>query len=260
MSWQDLPARFSYSSSFLSLTSAESRVEPDDPCCPTGCSWVRSYEDRTSCYGAGCEVIPRADYLFCTDQRGSCQAYQIKYQTCTVQETGFEHRCPYADLSPCGTDPTPTPTPSPSPATSPTPTPTPTPTPCTGASFDPNSDGSCPIYSNKINGYCVCQVRNTDCERFGQGTLNGVAYCSWQEHLCDCYNLEGKCSENPRPMPSPTSTVSSQPGGGGGGGGGGAGGTTKQYEQCTEYWWVYYESYNGGSTWHEVSRSYAGCW
>lgn len=37
-------------------------------------------------------------------------------------------------------------------------------------------------------------------------------------------------------------------------GGGGDGG------YCTHYYWVYYESYDGGNTWHVVDISYAGCW
>lgn len=51
------------------------------------------------------------------------------------------------------------------------------------------------------------------------------------------------------------------PGGGGGGGGGsdysgyyGGGG------YCTPYYWVYYESWDGGKTWQIVDVSYAGCW
>lgn len=40
-----------------------------------------------------------------------------------------------------------------------------------------------------------------------------------------------------------------QTGGGGGGGG----------YYCTPYFWVYYESIDGGP-WQEVDRWYAGCW
>lgn len=172
----------------------------------------------------------------------------------------FSHDEIYSSPSCPGYSPTPTPTPTPEPTPtaepSPTPRPSPTPTPCGPGSFDPNPDGSCPYYANKVNGCCVCQERNTDCARFGQGqTATGEQYCFWVEHLCDCYNPFGKCSENPRPTPTPTSTVTSESGGGGG-----VGGTTKQYEQCTEYWWVSYESYNGGQTWYETGRSYAGCW
>ena len=45
---------------------------------------------------------------------------------------------------------------------------------------------------------------------------------------------------------------------GGGGGGGDAGGG--YYGYCTPYYWVYYESWDGGKTWQIVDVSYAGCW
>src|SRR5207249_821691 len=103
----------------------------------------------------------------------------------------------------------------------------------------------------------VCQQRNTDCARFGQGQWpDGTSYCVWVEGLCDCFNIDGPCSENPRPTPSPTSTVTTQPGGSGGS----SGAPTKQYDACTEYWWFYYESYDGGASWQYVTSWYAGCW
>lgn len=52
--------------------------------------------------------------------------------------------------------------------------------------------------------------------------------------------------------------VEPQISGGGGGYDGGGGGY--YYEPCTPYYWVYYESYDGGRTWYEVDREYAGCW
>ena len=47
-------------------------------------------------------------------------------------------------------------------------------------------------------------------------------------------------------------------GGGGGGDIGGGGGGGGYY--CTPYYWVYYESWDGGRTWEVVDMSYAGCW
>lgn len=66
----------------------------------------------------------------------------------------------------------------------------------------------------------MCQERNTDCTRFGQGDQ-----CLWVEHLCDCYNIFGRCAENPLPTPTPTPD---EIGGGGGD------------ETCENYWdwWV----------------------
>lgn len=48
-------------------------------------------------------------------------------------------------------------------------------------------------------------------------------------------------------------------GGGGGGGDPGTGGGGPGYP-CTPYYWVYYESWDGGRTWEMVDVSYAGCW
>ena len=47
---------------------------------------------------------------------------------------------------------------------------------------------------------------------------------------------------------------------GGGGGGGLDDGYYYYYEPCTPYYWVYYESWDGGETWDLVDISYAGCW
>lgn len=48
------------------------------------------------------------------------------------------------------------------------------------------------------------------------------------------------------------------------GGGGGGGGYDPYYYPsyyCTPYYWVWYESYDGGKTWHETGQvEYAGCW
>jgi hypothetical protein len=55
-----------------------------------------------------------------------------------------------------------------------------------------------------------------------------------------------------------TPTPTTPPGGGGGGGGGGnySGGYP-----CTPYYWVWYESYDGGQTWEPTGDAdYAGCW
>jgi hypothetical protein len=44
-----------------------------------------------------------------------------------------------------------------------------------------------------------------------------------------------------------------------GGGSGGGGGGYYDYP-CTPYYWVYYESWDGGQTWELVDMWYAGCW
>lgn len=62
---------------------------------------------------------------------------------------------------------------------------------------------------------------------------------TWDMNRCECVVA-------PTPAPTPT------PGTGGGGG--------YFYRHCTDYYWVYYESYDGGETWHAVRYDYAGCW
>ena len=164
------------------------------------------------------------------------------------------------------------------PGSSPTPTPTPeasaTPTPCPDGSFNQNANVECPSNSYQHNGCCICQVRNTDCSRFGQGQFpNGDDYCIWVENLCDCYNIEGRCEDHPRPSPTPTPSPSP---GGGGPGGGDPGGGDPGGGSCTEYWWVLYDcSTDSGRIFPqdfftttayaaegctEIGRWYAGCW
>lgn len=63
---------------------------------------------------------------------------------------------------------------------------------------------------------------------------------SWDSNLCTC-----------RDYPY---------GGGGGGGGGDVGDGGGWGGYCTPYYWVYYQSWDGGKTWHIMDVSYAGCW
>ena len=250
-----LPAKFSSDLAGVSfLGSVESCLEPDD-CCPSGCSWIREYDDPDACFGNvepyTCNSIHRAEYLYCWDSRGHCSTYEVKYQKCLIEgENGTvtEHWCPYAFTEACTSSgpPTPTPTPTPTPKPSPTPRPSPTPTPCPGGYFDPDQNGDCPYNANKVNGCCLCKQRKTDCSSFGQGKWpNGGDYCVWVESLCDCYNIDGLCADNPRPTPTPD----------------GAGGAENpQYRwDCVDYWWVNFVSYDGGQTWYYAdNETYAG--
>lgn len=60
---------------------------------------------------------------------------------------------------------------------------------------------------------------------------------TWDANQCTCLNYNN---------------------GGGGGGGGDGGGGGGYY--CTPYYWVYYESWDGGETWYMTDMEYAGCW
>ena len=253
---KNLPAKFSYALNLLFLGSAESTVEPDG-CCPSGCSWLQGYDDTDTCYGRYCESIRRHRELQCPESGGSCNSVRIYYQKCYVEEGNYWHNCPWSNLTSCGSTGT-TPTPSPTP----TPEPSPTPTPCPAGSFNPDENGNCPSYANKVNGCCVCQ-QTTDCSSFGQGTWpDGSPYCIWVGDLCDCYNIDGPCRDNPRPSSTPTPS---------GGGGGGSYRREQQsqyeyygfyyYDECTVYVWVWYVSYDDGETWEPTGEvDYAGCW
>jgi hypothetical protein len=93
----------------------------------------------------------------------------------------------------------------------------------------------------------------------GATVMNG--YCGTNDSggnlsktVTSCDNTALKSADSPYPPPMPT-----------GGGGGGVGGGGDYYYgggggYCTPYYWVYYESYDGGNTWYEVDSEYAGCW
>jgi hypothetical protein len=128
---------------------------------------------------------------------------------------------------------------------SPTPTPTPIPTPTPGGGcLDQDQDGVC-FFDD-------CDDNNPS-----------VAFDSDGDHYCypyDCddydsrvypgaplnYNTEGGEDRDCNGVDD----LQQQFGGGGGGGG----------IPCTQYYWVYYESLDGGITWEVVGIEYAGCW
>jgi hypothetical protein len=128
----------------------------------------------------------------------------------------------------------------------PTPTPIPTPTP-PGGCTDQDHDGVCFF---------------DDCD----DNDPNVAFDSDGDHYCypyDCndydsriypgaplnYNTEGG---EDRDCNGVDDLVQQFGSGGGGGGGGG--------NPCTPYYWVFYQSWDGGMTWEIVDISYAGCW
>jgi hypothetical protein len=239
---------------------------PQDGC--GSCSrYIMDDQPYVACYYANGDECP-SDHAITSPERPCTRVRAIPFPCgqgvrCHNDQIYQSEYCP-------GSSPTPTPTPSASP----------TPTPCPDGSFNQNPNGDCPSNSYQHNGCCICQERNTNCARFGQGQLNGSDYCTWVEESCDCYNVEGRCEDHPRPSPTPTpSPGSGGPGGGDPGGGDPGGGS------CTEYWWVLYDcstesgrilpqeyfittayaSENSGSSATfdscvEVGRWYAGCW
>src|SRR6185503_13106325 len=80
----------------------------------------------------------------------------------------------------------------------------------------------------------------------------GVACPEWKVGPCG--------NENPTPTPSPTPEPTLPGGGPGDPSGGGGIGDQHPAAPCTPFWWVLYQSNDGGQTWHEVNSWYAGCW
>jgi hypothetical protein len=128
----------------------------------------------------------------------------------------------------------------------PTPTPNPTPTP-PGGCVDQDHDGVCFF---------------DDCD----DNDPNVAFDSDGDHYCYPYDCDDYDS---RVYPGAPLNFNTEGGedrdcngvddyvqqfGGGGGPPGGGG------HPCTPYYWVYYESMDGGMTWYIVDISYAGCW
>ncbi|HEU4765814.1 MAG TPA: M57 family metalloprotease [Pyrinomonadaceae bacterium] len=128
------------------------------------------------------------------------------------------------------------------PTPTPTPTPFPTPTPgCTdqdhdGVCFFDDCDDNNPMVAFDSDGDHYCYP--DDCDDFDSRVYPGAPLN---------FNTEGG---EDRDCNGVDDYVQQFGGGGGGGGGGG----------CTHWFWVYYESIDGGMTWYVVDIEYAGCW
>jgi hypothetical protein len=186
----------------------------------------------------------------------------------------FDVDCPEFTINVCVEGaPTPPPAPSPSPTPeSPTPTPTPTPEPTCNPATKPN------------NSNCVCNTvlataglgepfwdcgigcsgaTGADYPRYGGAPgYGGCPSNKYNDGRDCCRCIEITCPNGQPvdaltcqcPSPSPTPTQSPVISGGGGG-----------YEgdgfPCTDYYWVYYVSYDGRQTWVPTGEyEYAGCW
>jgi hypothetical protein len=154
----------------------ETTTLPDVNCPGTDCIFAKS-----TTYQCVCNTEARTfEIVGSSDPDGHCSRDERIDELCTE----FGVYCPEFFLNPCAT---PTPTPTPSPFSSPSPTPT----PCPEGSSDPDNNGNCPSFAYKINGCCVCQQTDHNCP----------PGCSWQDHFCGCYNLDGECSASPTPTP-----------------------------------------------------------
>ena len=94
---------------------------------------------------------------------------------------------------------------------------------------------------NQLTGGCP----NDNC------TVNGTQGGNLPTYVTDCDNTS---------VSSVLTYAYLADNGGGGVGGGDGGGGGYYYYPCTPYYWVYYESWDGGETWEMVDYWYAGCW
>jgi hypothetical protein len=249
-----LPAKFSPVKFYpASVPAFAATASSGDICCPgSSCQSLR-YE-TVYC----CAEIQKAVNSPCSDTNGYCTNYTTQDVSCNDEfgtyciEDILGDPCP-----PPGATPTPTPNATPTPTPSPTPSPTPTPQ-CPEDCTRCNPDGYCetnfppaPFCAGPFCPYGptadTCAYPQTGCPGNAYYAGGGCCQCvnqnptcasgfTWDTDRCECV---------PAPTPTPA------PGGGGGGG---------DAYYCSHYYWVYYESYDGGETWREVDREYAGCW
>lgn len=263
---------FCYEGSALAFANApnEDSLEPAN-CCPNNCQYVTVL---TANYCFNCNrALPRANGVACLYEfEGICASVYSNQELCT---DGIY--CPYDDAYPCGyvpPSPTPTPTPTPTPdEPTPTPTPEPTPTapPCNPAEKPNNTNCFCDnlpyiMFGAPPRWTCPCNGgMGADYHQFpgAQGYAgcpqnkynNGQDCCICQTQTCpDGSQANSITCECPSPSPTPTATQQTGSGGGGSGGDG-------QFGGCTEYYWYWFVSADGGRTWRYTgSREYAGCW
>lgn len=235
----------------------DSKPTPTQTCCNEGgCSPLISWTGNVC---VNCPQQNRPALTTCGDPAGSCQKTTFDYIECFTSKSGGEsYACQTVDLSPCGS--TSTPSPSPSPTPSPTPSPSPTPTPCPialpsqcpgGVPRDPctnpdppplpgeappsNPEG-CP-FGFEASGVCCVPIAcpqptptPPSCPEGEASTFTGPPICQWS----DCFT--------PFPLP-------------------GASPTPAEYiQECIDYYWVWFVSYDGGRTWQPTGHvEYAGC-
>lgn len=106
--------------------------------------------------------------------------------------------------------------------------------------YDPNDPASFNRTYGRATSPTNCDNQTLQQTNYPYCNPPAMSTCTWDWSTCSCY-----------------------PGTGGGGGGGYGGGDTSGgggIYYCTPYYWVYYESWDGGRTWNVVDMSYAGCW
>ncbi|HEX6045337.1 MAG TPA: hypothetical protein VFZ22_12680 [Pyrinomonadaceae bacterium] len=221
---------------------------------------------QTCCSGPGCSSLTpwkgdvclncppqnRPGLGICGDPLSSCFTTVSDYIECTIPKTGESYFCQTIDLFACGASPSPSPSPSASASPTPAPCPLALPSQCpTGVPRDPctypdpppptggteTSDG-CP-FNYQVSGACCVPIPCPQptptppaCEN-GFLVFNPSPNCNWS-----CLQ---PLSEPPLPSPTPEQA--------------------EEYKQeCIDYYWVWFVSYDGGKTWQPTGRvEYMGC-
>jgi hypothetical protein len=241
-------------------------IEPSvsvDTCCGSGCFFMKPSMDSCSCGSSQGNSYPA-----CTDPEGICGTPRLGGRFCEQ----FGVACPEFFINVCvegAPTPPPTPSPSPTPPTSPSPTPEPTCDPTT----KPNNSN---CYCNTILASAGLGPPFWDCG-VGCTGATGADYIQYPgtpgyggcppnkyndgRDCCRCITAtcpNGQTANvNTCQCPSPTPTPTQTPVTGGGGGYEGGGG----YPYCTDYFWYWFISYDGGETWEPTGQvDYAGCW
>ena len=146
-----------------------------------------------------------------------------------------------------------------------------------GALSNPDDPNSGPFYDSRLPGYDSIFQKETEhetghgmglsdvdpnCQQSGQSVMNHSVYPNCANDSCGAKPLTvSDCDSNavsqvPNYQPPPVLYQRDYQSGGGD--------QTPFYyygDSCTPYYWVWYESYDGGKTWYETGQTeYAGCW
>lgn len=227
-----------------------SSLLPNETCCSgANCSSLIPW---TGSVCVNCPPQNRPGITTCADPAGGCWATVADSMECFIPKTGEGYLCQTIQLFACGTAPAPSPSPSASEGPTPAPCPLALPSQCpTGVPRDPctypdpppppggtpTSDG-CP-FNYQVSGACCVPIPCPQptptppaCEN-GFLVFNPSPNCNWTclQPLSD------------PPLPSPTPEQS------------------EEYKQeCIDYYWVWFVSYDGGKTWQPTGRvEYMGC-
>lgn len=248
----DLPAIFLpvnfWSADLLKPTSP--KPEPTD-CCPgANCTSLVNHVEHPC---VNCPNQNRPTVTYCSDPAGSCYAPQFDSIECYTGN-GQLYLCQTIAMPGCGGGPMPTPTPSPSPSPSPEPT-------CDPATKPNNTNCICDTSVGSPQWLCFCSAGVAANYLQYPGAAGGCDQSKTHNNGSNCC----VCNVQTCPDGSAPDTYSCQcptPTPGGGGPDPNPNPNPAIYKQdCVDYYWVHFVSYDGGQTWsYADNETYAGCY